>query len=83
MLTQVGYDVSIPTAALATHIYCAANNSGDVAEAREMEVPIHVLFIVSTFPQMVSSEGVVRLIIGGLVVCPLSCIHFFLCVQRC
>ncbi len=82
VLTQVGPDVSISTAALATHIHCAANNSGDVAKARDMDVPIHVLFIVFTFPQMVSSERVVRVITGGLVVCPLSCIHFFMCVQR-
>lgn len=41
VLTQVGSDVSIPTAGLETHIHththCAANNSGDVAKAREME----------------------------------------------
>lgn len=39
VLTQVGSDVSIPTAGLETHIHThrAANNSGDVAKAREME----------------------------------------------
>ncbi len=81
VLTQVGPDVSISTAALATQIHCAANNSGEVAKARDMEVPIHVLFIVFTFPQMVSSERVVRVITGGLVVCPLVYLFLHVCAE--